>query len=112
IRHEGPATHAPQAGTPTMGGLLILTGALVPTLLWADLANVYIWIAVLATVAFGAIGFADDYLKIVRRTHHGLSPRYKILGQFVVALLVGLALMWLAHHNLYSTRLIFPFFKR
>jgi len=95
-----------------MGGLLILTGALVPTLLWADLANVYIWIAVLATVAFGGIGFADDYLKIVRRTHHGLRPRYKILGQFGVALFVGLALMWLAHHNLYSTRLIFPFFKR
>src|SRR4030095_7721332 len=112
IRHEGPATHAPQAGTPTMGGLLILTGALVPTLLWADLANVYIWIAVLATVAFGGIGFIDDYLKIVRRTHHGLRPRYKILGQFAVALFVGLALMWLAHHNLYSTRLIFPFFKR
>ena len=112
IRHEGPATHAPKAGTPTMGGLLILTGALVPTLLWADLANVYIWIAVLATVAFGGIGFADDYLKIVRRTHHGLLPRYKILGQFAVALFVGLALMWLAHHNLYSTRLIFPFFKR
>jgi phospho-N-acetylmuramoyl-pentapeptide-transferase len=112
IRHEGPATHAPKAGTPTMGGLLILTGAIVPTLLWADLTNVYIWIAVIATVAFGAIGFTDDYLKIVRRTHHGLLPRYKLAGQFVVALGVGLTLMWLAHHNLYSTRLIFPFFKR
>jgi phospho-N-acetylmuramoyl-pentapeptide-transferase len=112
IRHEGPATHAPKAGTPTMGGLLILTGALVPTLLWADLTNVYIWIAVIATVAFGGIGFADDYLKIVRRTHHGLLPRYKLAGQFIVALCVGLELMWLAHHNLYSTRLIFPFFKR
>jgi phospho-N-acetylmuramoyl-pentapeptide-transferase len=112
IRHEGPATHAPKAGTPTMGGLLILTGAIVPTLLWADLTNVYIWIAVIATVAFGAIGFADDYLKIVRRTHYGLLPRYKLAGQFIVALGVGLTLLWLAHHNLYSTRLIFPFFKR
>jgi phospho-N-acetylmuramoyl-pentapeptide-transferase len=112
IRHEGPATHAPKAGTPTMGGLLILTGALVPTLLWADLTNVYIWIAVIATVAFGGIGFADDYLKIIRRSHHGLLPRYKLGGQFIVALCVGLMLMWLAHHNLYSTRLIFPFFKR
>ena len=111
IRHEGPATHAPKAGTPTMGGLLILTGALVPTLLWADLTNIYIWIAMLSTVAFGTIGFADDYLKIVRRTHHGLLPRYKLAGQFVVALCVGLTLIWLAHHNLYSTRLIFPFFK-
>jgi phospho-N-acetylmuramoyl-pentapeptide-transferase len=112
IRHEGPATHAPKAGTPTMGGLLILTGAIVPTLLWADLTNVYIWIAVISTVAFGAIGFADDYLKIVRRSHHGLLPRYKLAGQFFVALLVGLTLILLAHYNLYNTRLIFPFFKR
>ena len=112
IRHEGPATHAPKAGTPTMGGLLILTGAIVPTLLWADLTNVYIWVAVISTVAFGAIGFADDYLKIVRRSHHGLLARYKLAGQFVVALLVGLTLILLAHYNLYNTRLIFPFFKR
>jgi phospho-N-acetylmuramoyl-pentapeptide-transferase len=111
IRHEGPASHAPKAGTPTMGGLLILTASLVPTLLWADLRNVYIWIAVLATAGFGAVGFADDYLKIVRRSHHGLLPRYKILGQVTVALGVGLALMALAYYNLYNTRLIFPFFK-
>jgi phospho-N-acetylmuramoyl-pentapeptide-transferase len=112
IRGEGPTSHAPKAGTPTMGGLLILTAALVPTLLWADLTNVYVWIAVLSTSAFGAIGFFDDYLKIVRRSHHGLRPRYKIMSQVVVALAVGLTLMWLAHQNLYLTRLIFPFFKR
>jgi phospho-N-acetylmuramoyl-pentapeptide-transferase len=112
IRGEGPSSHAPKAGTPTMGGLLILTAAIVPTLLWADLTNVYVWIAVLSTIAFGGIGFADDYLKIVRRTHHGLRPRYKILAQVIVALLVGLTLMWLAQRNLYITRLIFPFFKR
>jgi phospho-N-acetylmuramoyl-pentapeptide-transferase len=111
IRHEGPASHAPKAGTPTMGGLLILTAALVPTLLWADLTNVYIWIAVLSTTAFGAVGFADDYLKIVRRSHHGLRPRYKILGQVIVALGVGLTLMVLASYNLYNTRVIFPFVK-
>ena len=111
IRHEGPASHAPKAGTPTMGGLLILTASLVPTLLWADLRNVYVWIAVLATAAFGAIGFFDDYLKIVRRSHHGLLPRYKLAGQFLVALAVGITLMVLASYNLYSTRLIFPFFK-
>ena len=114
IRHEGPASHAPKAGTPTMGGLLILTASLVPTLLWADLRNVYIWIAVLSTAAFGAIGFADDYLKIVRRSHHGLLPRYKILGQVAVAALVGVTLIVLADYvqpPLYSTRLIFPFFK-
>ena len=112
IRGEGPTSHAPKAGTPTMGGLLILTAAIVPTLLWADLTNVYVWIAVLSTSAFGAIGFFDDYLKIVRRSHHGLRPRYKIMSQVVVALAVGLTLMWLAHQNLYLTRLIFPFFKR
>jgi phospho-N-acetylmuramoyl-pentapeptide-transferase len=111
IRHEGPASHAPKAGTPTMGGLLILTASLVPTLLWADLRNVYIWIAVLSTAAFGAIGFFDDYLKIVRRSHHGLLPRYKLAGQFLVALAVGITLIVLASYNLYSTRLIFPFFK-
>ncbi|OFW10164.1 MAG: phospho-N-acetylmuramoyl-pentapeptide-transferase [Acidobacteria bacterium RIFCSPLOWO2_02_FULL_67_36] len=112
IRQEGPATHRAKAGTPTMGGLLILTSVLVPTLLWADLRNPFIWIAVLATIAFGAVGFADDYLKIVRHSHHGLLPRYKLLWQGIVALGVGLCLMWLAHYDLYNTRLIFLFFKR
>ena len=111
IRQEGPATHRTKAGTPTMGGLLILGSSLVPTLLWADLTNVYIWIAVLATAGFGGVGFADDYLKLTRRNHHGLIPRYKMGGQLLVALGVGLSLMVLAHYNLYSTRLIFPFFK-
>ncbi|HEY7790893.1 MAG TPA: phospho-N-acetylmuramoyl-pentapeptide-transferase [Vicinamibacterales bacterium] len=112
IRREGPASHHPKAGTPTMGGLLILAAALVPTLIWADLGNIDIWIAVLTTAAFGAIGFADDYLKIVRRSHHGLRPRYKMAAQVVVAVAVGLVLLALAHQNLYTTRLIFPFFKR
>ena len=115
IRHEGPASHAPKAGTPTMGGLLILTASLVPTLLWADLRNVYVWIAVTATAAFGVIGFTDDYLKIVRRSHHGLLPRYKMLAQIVVGAMVGAALIGLADYTqppLYNTRLIFPFFKQ
>jgi len=111
IRLEGPSTHRTKAGTPTMGGLLILTSVLVPTLLWANLQNPFIWIAVLATVGFGAVGFADDYLKIVRRDHHGLRPRYKMLWLTVVALGVGIALTVLASNELYGTRLIFPFFK-
>jgi phospho-N-acetylmuramoyl-pentapeptide-transferase len=111
IRHEGPATHRTKAGTPTMGGLLILAAALIPTLLWADLTNIYVWIAVLSTAAYGGIGFADDYLKITRRSHHGLIPRYKIGAQVGVALIVGVVLMFLASKGLYSTRLIFPFFK-
>ncbi len=112
IRPEGPASHRPKAGTPTMGGLLILTGAIVPTLLWADLTNVYIWVAVISTMCFGLIGFLDDYLKISRRSHHGLWPRYKLGGQIVVGLAVGVTLLVLARHDLYNTRLIFPFFKQ
>ena len=112
IRQEGPTTHRPKAGTPTMGGLLILSAAFVPTLLWADLTNVYVWIAVLTTAGFGAIGFADDYLKIVRRSHHGLRPRYKMGWQISIGAAVGGVLLVLSHHDLYSTRLIFPFFKR
>jgi phospho-N-acetylmuramoyl-pentapeptide-transferase len=112
IRQDGPASHRAKAGTPTMGGLLILTSVLVPTLLWADLTNSFIWIAVLASAAFGAIGFADDYLKIVRHSHHGLLPRYKMGWQIVVATGVGVALLVLNANDLYSTRLIFPFFKR
>ncbi|MGE0593732.1 MAG: phospho-N-acetylmuramoyl-pentapeptide-transferase [Vicinamibacterales bacterium] len=111
IRQEGPQSHRAKAGTPTMGGLLILVAAIVPTLLWADLANAYVWVAVLATVAFGAVGFADDYLKIIRRSHHGLLPRYKMGLQIVIAVCVGVALMALAEQGLYNTRLIFPFFK-
>ena len=112
IRQEGPTSHRPKAGTPTMGGLLILTAALVPTLLWADLTNVFVWIAVGTTTAFGGIGFADDYLKLVRQSHYGLWPRYKLGLQVLIAAAVGLLLIWLAHQGLYSTRLIFPFFKR
>ena len=112
IRQEGPQTHRPKAGTPTMGGLLILTASLVPTLLWADLRNVYVWIAVITTLAFGGIGFADDYLKIVRRSHHGLLPRYKMGFQLLVGLAVGVVLLVLTREGLYNTRLVFPFFKR
>src|SRR5687767_2281776 len=107
IRQEGPATHRTKAGTPTMGGLLILTSAIVPTILWANLSNPFIWIAVLATALFGAVGFLDDYLKIVRRSHHGLLPRYKMGWQIVIALGVGATVIYLAGLTppLYSTRL-------
>src|SRR5688500_10322074 len=112
IRQEGPQSHRAKAGTPTMGGLLILAASLLPTLMWADLTNVYVWIAVLSTAAFGAIGFFDDYLKITRRTSGGLKARYKLGLQIVVGFAVALTLMWLASINLYNTRLIFPFFKQ
>jgi phospho-N-acetylmuramoyl-pentapeptide-transferase len=112
IRQEGPATHRTKAGTPTMGGLLILSSVIVPTLIWANLANPFIWVTILSTTAFGAIGFADDYLKIVRRSHHGLLPRYKMFWQALVGLLLGIALVVFANQfQLFNTRLIFPFFK-
>ena len=112
IRQEGPATHRKKAGTPTMGGLLIMASVLIPTLLWADLTNPFVWAAMLTMSAFGAIGFADDYLKIVRRSHHGLRPRYKMGWTIVVGVAFGVVLIVLNSYELYSTRLIFPFFKR
>ena len=112
IRLEGPSSHKPKAGTPTMGGLLILTAALVPTLLWADLTNIDVWIAVVTTALFGGVGFLDDYLKIVRRDHHGLMPRYKLGLQVLIGAGVGLVLLALAQHGEYNTRLVVPFFKR
>jgi phospho-N-acetylmuramoyl-pentapeptide-transferase len=113
IRQEGPQSHRAKAGTPTMGGLLILAASIVPALLWADLSNPFIWIAMGATVGCGAVGFLDDYLKITRRSHHGLWPRYKMGGLLIVAAAVGLAVLLLSYENppLYNTRLIFPFFK-
>ena len=106
------AGHRSKAGTPTMGGVLILTAATVPTLAWGDLTNPYVWIAILSMIAFGLVGFLDDYLKIVRRDHNGLRPRYKLLGQAAVALAVGLALLWMTGREIYDTELVLPFFKQ
>jgi len=114
VRSDGPSTHKPKAGTPTMGGLLILSAVLIPTLLWANLRNPYVWIAVVATAAFGAIGFVDDYLKVTRHTHHGLFARYKFASQIIVAMGVGVALALMAQTDakLFTTDLYFPFFKQ
>jgi phospho-N-acetylmuramoyl-pentapeptide-transferase len=113
VRTDGPASHKTKSGTPTMGGLLILAAVFIPTLLWANLTNPDIWIAVLATAGFGAIGFADDYLKVARRNTYGLFARYKMAAQCVVAFAVGVTLIFLSRHEpaLYNTRLLFPFFK-
>jgi len=113
IREEGPQAHQTKAGTPTMGGLLILTGILVPTLLWADLTNRNVWILILSTTAFGAIGFADDYLKVVKKRNLGLRGRDKMALQILSALVVGTAVYWssLTQPGQYSTRVVIPFFK-
>jgi len=111
IRQEGPETHHSKAGTPTMGGVLILTAIVVPTLLWANLTNVFVWVALGTTVAFGLIGFTDDYLKIVRKQSKGLSARVKILLQTSCAVVIGLLLYDMSQHGDYSTVVLFPFFK-
>jgi phospho-N-acetylmuramoyl-pentapeptide-transferase len=113
IREDGPQGHLTKAGTPTMGGVLILSGILVPTLLWADLANKNIWILVGSTFLFGAIGFADDYLKVVKKQSLGLTASKKLLGQFAVGLAVGYTIYYLSltEPTQYSTRVAFPFFK-
>ncbi|MDA1313131.1 MAG: phospho-N-acetylmuramoyl-pentapeptide-transferase [Acidobacteria bacterium] len=111
IRAEGPKSHLTKAGTPTMGGLLINISILIPTLLWANLRNVYVWIAFLGLVGFGFIGFLDDYLKIRRGKSLGLKARAKILLQVGVTLAIVASLGWLRADGHYDTRLIFPFFK-
>ena len=114
IREEGPQAHKTKAGTPTMGGVLILIGIIVPTLLWADLTNRNIWIVALSTLAFGAVGFADDYIKVVKKRSLGLTARVKLLCQFAIGLAVGSAIYLLAQvePKEYSTRVVFPFFKQ
>jgi phospho-N-acetylmuramoyl-pentapeptide-transferase len=90
VREFAPDSHAAKAGTPTMGGLLILVATLVPTLLWARLDNDFIWIMVVATLWLGMVGFIDDYLKVVKKQRKGLVARYKLAGQLGLGLLVGL----------------------
>ncbi len=108
IREEGPESHRGKAGTPTMGGLLILFALLVPTLLWADLANTYVWVAVAVTLTYGLIGFLDDFLKIRRRHNRGLSARSKLGLQVAAGAVTGLVLYGLPDFN---NTLAFPFLK-
>jgi phospho-N-acetylmuramoyl-pentapeptide-transferase len=112
IREEGPKAHQKKAGTPTMGGLLIAISIIVPTLLWADLSNRFVWIAVLSTCAFAAIGFADDYTKVTHRRNLGLTARAKFGLQILTSILIAIALIAMQARGLYSTRLLVPFFKQ
>jgi phospho-N-acetylmuramoyl-pentapeptide-transferase len=112
IREEGPQAHQKKAGTPTMGGVLIVVSFIVPTLLWADLKNKYVWLVVLATLAFAAIGFADDYLKIVYRRNLGLTGRTKLMLQILTAVVVAVVLILFQAQGDYSTHLIVPFLKK
>lgn len=111
IREEGPQSHQSKRGTPTMGGLLIITAVILPTLLWADLRNPFVWIAVASMLLFGAIGFVDDYTKVTRRHNLGLTARRKFGLQALVGGGLGVLLVLLSQAGLFSTRLAFPFFK-
>ena len=112
IREEGPQAHQKKAGTPTMGGLLIVISVVVPTLLWADLSNRFVWIAVFSTCAFAAIGFADDYTKVAHRRNLGLTTRQKLGLQVLTSVLIAIGLIVMQTRGMYSTRLLVPFFKQ
>jgi len=111
IREDGPQSHQKKSGTPTMGGLLIVIAIVLPTLLWCDPANPFIWITIFSTLAFGAIGFADDYIKVIKRRNLGLTARAKLFWQAVVAAAVASALAILTQFRLFSTQLTVPFIK-
>ena len=93
VRDDGPQSHLKKTGTPTMGGVLICIAILLPTVLWSDPANPFVWIVVFSTLAFGAIGFADDYIKVVQRRSLGLTARAKLLWQGLAGALVAVALV-------------------
>ncbi len=108
VRDDGPVSHSVKAGTPTMGGALIILALSLSTLMMADVVNPYVLLALFATVGFGAVGFADDYLKLTRKNSKGLPPRGKLLGQFGVALCVAVALYY---YPKFSTEIGIPFVK-
>jgi phospho-N-acetylmuramoyl-pentapeptide-transferase len=111
IREEGPQEHQKKAGTPTMGGVLIVLSTAVPTLLWADLTNPFILLSLFALLGFAAIGFIDDYAKVSKQRNLGLTAK-KIYFQVLVSLVVGISLLVLVTHFAYSTQLMIPFLKR
>ncbi len=111
IREEGPESHKAKAGTPTMGGLIVLGAVIIPTLLWAKVANIYVQLVVLATVWMGAVGFLDDYLKVVKKYPKGLVGRYKLAGQILLGIVVGAAILMSDQFQDIATLTSVPFFK-
>lgn len=110
IRADGPETHFAKAGTPTMGGLMILLGVVFATLIWGNLSSVYVWCVLLVMLGFGAIGFYDDYLKVSKASHKGFSGRIRLLLEFIIA---GIACFVIMNNGdqPFSSSLTFPFFK-
>ena len=112
IREDGPKAHQSKAGTPTMGGVLINLCIVIPTLLWADLGNPFVWLALGVTSAFAGIGFWDDYQKVRKRNNLGLTARTKFMLQILVSFVFGMILVAMTAWGFYSTAIVFPFFKR
>jgi phospho-N-acetylmuramoyl-pentapeptide-transferase len=111
IREDGPQSHHKKAGTPTMGGVLICTAIVVPTLLWCNLREPAVWVALTGLVSFGAIGFWDDYTKLRKKRNLGLTAKGKFAAEILASLLIGVLLLIMNAHKLYSTSINFPFFK-
>jgi phospho-N-acetylmuramoyl-pentapeptide-transferase len=111
IREEGPKEHQKKAGTPTMGGVLICIAILLPTLLWSDLSNPFVWLVMGSTITFGAIGLADDYIKVVHRRNLGLTSRAKFGYQILASIAIAVALIAMQTRGIYSTQLTVPFIK-
>src|SRR5690349_6090007 len=110
VRDDGPQTHLPKAGTPTMGGALILVSVVITTLLWADLENRFVWVVLAVTIGFGVIGWVDDFRKVVHRNPKGLSARAKFFWQSVVGLTAACAIAFTTNLP-QQTEFIVPFFK-
>ncbi len=110
IRSDGPQSHLSKKGTPTMGGLMIMSGVLFATLLWVNLTNIYVWVVLIVTIGFGMIGFFDDYLKVTKQSHAGFSGRQRLALEFLIA---GVAVWTImaAGKEPYATSLAFPFVK-
>jgi phospho-N-acetylmuramoyl-pentapeptide-transferase len=111
IREDGPKSHQKKSGTPTMGGVLIVIAIVLPTLLWSDLSNPFVWIVVLSTMTFAAIGFADDYIKVVKKRNLGLTARAKLFWQAFAAAAVAASLAVLTQFRMFSTQITVPFVK-
>ncbi|MCC4799571.1 phospho-N-acetylmuramoyl-pentapeptide-transferase [Enterovibrio norvegicus] len=110
VRNEGPESHFSKRGTPTMGGIMILTAIAVTVLMWADLSNPYVWAVLVVTLGYGVIGFMDDYRKVVRKNTDGLAARWKFFWQSAIALVVAFAL-YVHGQDTAATQLVVPFFK-
>jgi phospho-N-acetylmuramoyl-pentapeptide-transferase len=111
IREDGPQSHQKKSGTPTMGGVLIIIAIILPTMLWSNPANPLVWVTIFSTIAFGSIGFADDYIKVVKRRNLGLTARAKLMYQGLAAAAVAIALIVLQQFKIFSTQLTVPFVK-